>query len=314
MNEQEKIMQRWREEAITSIPRQLNSLEVDFIKNMPGTPTFSSRVIFKMITDTRRIIVTFGDKVKALEFVRDFVPEKFLPEQYFVAESANEMRDHSLPREFVIKTSHGSGGLIVVSEEADPNARIPDPGIDSDWARLSIHPDNFELEKAIVLLDRWLHLKFRQEEGSIREWCYAEITPRLRVEKLYRGKYLIPEQINVYFFHGKLGSVIFHERTQDTRYPINHRFLAHEENYARILTKMSKETWEELMQCCEQMAQFTDMVRIDWLITNEGPIFSELTNYPGAGYIVFFGTSSRTGLEEELEYCRLWDSVNPVNH
>ena len=305
----DSVLERWQKEATTSIPRQLNSVEVEYIKNLPYEMPYWTRVVTKMITDTREIIVTYADKVKALEFAGDFVPQRYLPEQYLITETASDLRGLVLPREFVIKASHGSGGMIAVSEDANPADRVPDPGPDSDWARLSIHPDTFDLERAITLFDRWLTLKYRQADNTIREWCYTEIPPRIRVEKLYKGKYLIPTQVNIYYFKGVLGSIIYFERDADDNYPINLRFLSSETDYARISAGISQSVWTEIIESGKQMSQFTDMVRIDWMITDEGPIFSELTNYPSGGYIRFMGTSSRTGDDEHEEYCRMWDGL-----
>ncbi len=305
----DSVLERWQKEATTSVPRQLNSVEVEYIKNLPYEMPYWTRVVTKMITDTREIIVTYADKVKALEFAGDFVPKGYLPEQYLITETASDLRGLVLPREFVIKASHGSGGMIAVSEDANPADRVPDPGPDSDWARLSIHPDTFDLERAITLFDRWLTLKYRQSDNTIREWCYTEIPPRIRVEKLYKGKYLIPTQVNIYYFKGVLGSIIYFERDADDNYPINLRFLSHETDYARISAGISQSVWAEIIESGKQMSQFTDMVRIDWMITDEGPIFSELTNYPSGGYIVFLGNSSRTGDDEHDEYCRMWDGL-----
>ena len=309
MNEDGSSTERWRTEAENFIPRKLNLREVEFIKKLSPNPNFQKRVTAKMILDTRELVVTFADKVKSLEFVREFVPHRYLPEQYFVAQFADELKDFPIPREFVIKTSHGSGGLIVVSEEADPNSVIPEPGVKSDWARIAISPENFDLEKAIPLLNRWLAIQYRQEENTIREWCYSEIPPRLRAEKYYKSKYLIPEQMNIFFLGGEPFSYNFREPLIDNHKTFDYRFMAGEENSARICTRLSRHIWEEIIESSRKMSQFTDMVRIDWMITNEGPIFSELTNYPAAGNIVFAGTSSRSAQEERAEYDRLWNEL-----
>jgi TupA-like ATPgrasp len=70
--------------------------------------TFTDKVRYKMLHDRRQLLVQWGDKVAAREYVAARVGEDLLPKFYLVTGDAASVRSDALPREFVLKPSHGA--------------------------------------------------------------------------------------------------------------------------------------------------------------------------------------------------------------
>jgi hypothetical protein len=110
--------------------------------------TFHKKIRYKMAYDRRPILTTFADKVAARDYVAEKVGRKYLTNVYAVLDEVDlgVFNPKILPRNFVIKANHGSGGVIIVSDREDESKNLPNEGeIKSiGWTRLSIHPDKLD--------------------------------------------------------------------------------------------------------------------------------------------------------------------------
>src|SRR5437867_114146 len=85
--------------------------------------TFNEKVRWRMLKDRRPILTTFADKVAVREVVARLAGSEYLTECLAVVADARELDRTRLPREFVVKASHASGGVWIVSDGA------PDQGV-----------------------------------------------------------------------------------------------------------------------------------------------------------------------------------------
>ena len=63
-----------------------------------------------------------------------------LTKAYAITEDPGTIDWSTVPRNYVCKATHGSGGVIVVNDHADPDARLP-TGEDGGWRPLQSCPN-----------------------------------------------------------------------------------------------------------------------------------------------------------------------------
>ena len=66
-----------------------------------------------------------SEKVSSLQYVRSIIPEITFAHRYYETQDLSAINWESLPRNFVIKASHGSGGVVIVHDGAPKENRLP---------------------------------------------------------------------------------------------------------------------------------------------------------------------------------------------
>ena len=103
------------------------------------------------------LMVMCADKWAVREFVKDRIGEEYLAECIGVYDDVEKIPFETLPRQFVLKATHGSGWNIICPDKAK-----------IDW--------NLAKKK----MRKWLNSDFSQVG---REWQYHEIKPQIICEK-----------------------------------------------------------------------------------------------------------------------------------
>ena len=103
------------------------------------------------------LMVTCADKWAVREFVKERIGEKYLAECLGVYDDVEKIPFETLPRQFVLKATHGSGWNIICPDKAK-----------IDW--------NLAKKK----MRKWLNSDFSKNG---REWQYRQIKPQIICEK-----------------------------------------------------------------------------------------------------------------------------------
>ena len=103
------------------------------------------------------LMVTCADKWAVREFVKERIGEKYLAECVGVYDDVEKIPFEDLPRQFVLKATHGSGWNIICPDK-----------LKIDW--------NLAMKK----MRKWLKSDFSKNG---REWQYHEIKPQIICEK-----------------------------------------------------------------------------------------------------------------------------------
>jgi hypothetical protein len=251
---------------------------------LPPT-TFNERVRHRMATDRRMILATFADKVAVRQYVSAKVGEHVLTQVYAVTDAPQTLVPSDLPREFVLKASHGSGGMVFVGDHAPRGTPLPQPPVGWEW--LHVHPDNLDWDRLIALSRHWLGLRFE----PYREWAYSKAKPRILIEELLVSDWRTPVEYKFYTFHGKVELVSvpvdrFGEPWSGLYSPrwekLDARFDLPEGPLVPRPTKL-----DEMIAIAERLADRIDFVRVDLYNIGERVVFGELTVYPNAGLAKF---------------------------
>jgi hypothetical protein len=103
------------------------------------------------------LMVTCADKWAVREFVKERIGEEYLAESIGVYDDVEKIPFETLPRQFVLKATHGSGWNIICPDKAK-----------IDW--------NLAKKK----MRKWLNSDFSKNG---REWQYRQIKPQIICEK-----------------------------------------------------------------------------------------------------------------------------------
>jgi hypothetical protein len=264
--------------------------------------TFSEKVKYKMLRDRRDLVVTFADKAAVRDYVASAIGDQYLPALHALVDDSNDLLTCALPTDYVVKPTHGSGAVIVVSGRADPRRALPQ--IEACWAYTHIHSDRVDRRRLAAITRYWLEQLYGQ--GPNREWAYGRVPRRIIVEELLTGPHGgVADDYKLFVFHGRCQFIQvdtgrFGVRTQDfyrrpwDRLPLSGGLPAADRPQpppARL---------NEMVALAERLAQPTDFLRVDLYLVEERIIVGELTSYPAGGNSPFYPASF------DAEFGRFW--------
>jgi hypothetical protein len=264
--------------------------------------TFTDKVRYKMLRDRRQLVVTFADKAAVRDYVAARVGSAALPGLVAVVADPADLRQVELPGCYVMKPTHGSGAVVVVSPNAPVDARLPGPG--NRWAYSHVRPEAVDVEGLAEVATEWSEHLYGQ--GPNKEWAYGQVPRQTIIEELLIGADGgIPEDYKIFVFHQQARFVQvdvgrFGHRTQDF-YTTDweHLPLSGGPEWASP-PQPRPEKLDEMLAMAEQLGAGTDFVRVDLYALPDRIVFGELTSYPGGGDNPFYPQSFN------LEFGRTW--------
>lgn len=249
--------------------------------------TFGEKLRYKIARDRRGFLARTADKVAVRDYVASKVGEEILPLSYGNVSNAEELLKLDLPRNYVVKASHGSGGVVLVWEGADREAPAPLPR--SGWGRVAVHPDHVRIQDLIPTCQEWLCQAYGDPLG---EWFYAEIPPRIFVEELLvdqQGN--LPPDYKLMVFHGicqwvQVDSSRFSEHRRDLFLPDWTHLPVDFKHPRADLPPGAPPNLARMLELAGRLGEDTDFVRVDFYDLGDRIVLGELTHTPEAGGIV----------------------------
>lgn len=249
-----------------------------------------------MLRDHRPLLVTFSDKAAVRAYIGAAVGEQYLPALHAQLDDPRDLVDVQLPDAFVLKPTHGSGAVVVVSPAAPAEARLPDRG--GAWTYTHVRPRAADRAHLARVGAEWLEQLYGQ--GPNREWAYGLVPRRLIVEELLAGPGgEIPDDYKLFVFNQRCRYVQvdggrFGRRTQD--------FFATDWEH---LSMSGGPPWadppppvpdrlDEMITLAERLGADTDFVRVDLYVLPDRVVVGELTSYPAGGHSPFYPASFNT--------------------
>jgi hypothetical protein len=191
-----------------------------------------------------------------------------------------------LPDEYVVKASHGSGGTVVVWDGDSSKGQdwvYP-------WIRTAYRASDDPRKQVAADLQECMDHDYGWD---MLEWGYTGVPRHLVVDVLYRGPDGgLPVDLRCYVFHGRVECMeVASDRQQDgIRYASLHD---RDWDVLPIQTRLQHQTHPRpadlgaVIEAAEALGADEDFVRVDLLLTSEGPKFGEVTPYSHAGSVGF---------------------------
>lgn len=232
-------------------------------------------VIFRMkIIDRNPIKIKCCDKVAVREHIKDKLSDHYLPDLYWSSNNITSDAWERLPKNFVLKTNHNSGCVIVVKDKSKMN-------FDSIKKQVS----------------KSLNQQYGEIEG---EWPYRYVFPQVFAEELLLANASLPADYKLHCYKGMVKWIQYiSEREKCAKELI----ISRDGNLIEqsLSPDMKKgggfsipSNWVEMIQVAEKLAVDFDYVRIDMYSVNDKIYFGEITFSPLAG-LYQLNTSNKFG-------------------
>ena len=130
--------------------------------NIDNPVSFNEKLQWLKLNDRKPIYTMFVDKYEVKKYVARTIGKEYIIPTYGVWEHFDDIDFDSLPRQFVLKCTHDSGGIIIVRNKQD-----------------------FNRKAAKRKIERCLRKNFYYVG---REWPYKNVKPRIIAEKYMEEK------------------------------------------------------------------------------------------------------------------------------
>lgn len=150
-------------------------LKLGYKLELKNPQTYNEKLQWLKLYYRRSIMTKMVDKFEAKKFIEERVGRQYVVKNFGVWNSFNEIDFNNLPNNFVLKTTHDQGGVIICKDKS-----------------------TFDYKSAQIKLNK--HLSKRHFYLT-REWPYKNVTPRILAEE-YLDSNSIFKDYKFYCFHG----------------------------------------------------------------------------------------------------------------
>lgn len=233
--------------------------------NLDKPQTFSDKIQWLKLHDRCEDYVQMVDKLQAKEYVKKVLhSDKYIIPTLGVWNSFDEIDFNKLPNQFVLKTNHDSGGVVICRNKT-----------------------SFDRKKAQNILNKSLK---RNYYFIAREWAYKKVAPKIFAESyLENGEeglhdYKIwcfdGKPMYIQYITGRIGKETY-EAFYDTEWKKQdfyfHNKLLEDEVQRPVHLK-------ELLWGAERLSAGHKFLRVDFYVLESGEIkFGECTFFPMGG-------------------------------
>lgn len=234
--------------------------------NLRNPQTFNEKLQWLKLYDRKPEYTTMVDKVEAKKWVADKIGEQYIIPTLGVWDRAEDIDFDSLPDQFVLKTNHDSGAVIICKDKSKLNIdevrRKLDKSLQTDYYKLG------------------------------REWPYKNVKRRILAEKFmvdesgyelkdykifcFDGK---PEFIQVDF--DRFASSGHKRNLYSPSWDLLDFEYGYPSDHGHVIDK--PENLDEILSLASTLSQGHPFLRVDFYTINSDSKFGETTFYPECG-------------------------------
>ena len=251
--------------------------------DLENPKTFSEKLQWLKVNYRNPIQTVMVDKHEAKHFIAERVGNQYIIPTLAVWDSVEDIDIDALPNQFVLKSTHDSGGIVICKDKS-----------------------SFDFEAAKAKLSASLK---RDYSKIAREWPYQNVLRRIIAEE-YISELGNDDLLDykMYSFHGepKL-TVVCSDRFSKTGtrmnfYDINWEPMGiHFGHYPPLPLEFPKPaTYEEMKRLTAELSKDCPFLRVDFYEIKGRLFIGELTFFPGAGLEKFRPMSKDYELGEWL--------------
>ena len=229
--------------------------------------TFNEKLNWLKLHDRKPIYTTMVDKYEAKSFIADRVGEKYVIPTLGVWERFEDINFEELPDQFVLKTTHDSGGVVVCKDKR-----------------------SFDTEKAKKIIKKSLKRKYYY---LFREWPYKDVKPRIIAEKYLHDDVLYDLRDYKFFTFDGVAKALYitTNREVDRRTDFFDMDFKHldirDDDLNAIKPPQRPKRFEEMRDIAERISKGIPQLRVDFYEVNGEAYVGELTLFYSAGFVPF---------------------------
>jgi TupA-like ATPgrasp len=163
---------------------------------------FNLKVRYKALNDRTELTGIFCDRIRSREYVSQLGFDRILPRAYQIGNNVSQIAWESFPREFVFKVSHGSGGIIIVTDDAK-RGKFP-RAVRNKWRSIITHPNDLDLKEASTWIINWLNLDYTFLPLRDNLFGYSVHPHQFIVEEYLRPESSELIDFEFFCYHGKV--------------------------------------------------------------------------------------------------------------
>ena len=236
--------------------------------NLKNPKTYNEKLNWLKLNDKREIYTKMVDKYEVKKYVADIIGEEYIIQTIEVYDKFDDIDFGKLPKQFVIKCTHDSEGLVICK----------------DKNKLDIKEARKKINKA-----------FKRNFYYIgREWPYKNIKPRIIIEKYMEDeKNQELRDYKFFCFNGEPKAMfIASERgigeTKFDYYDLEFNHLDIIQHYPNSQKKIEKPiNFDKMIELAKTLSQGLHHLRVDFYEVNGKLYFGELTFYHFSGFQPF---------------------------
>jgi hypothetical protein len=265
------------------------ALAIKSLEKATNLETLEGKIKHKMAFDRNPLMTIAADKVAVRDYVIEKIGAEYLPDLLAIFETPEELIDFDFPPEFALKSNHGSGAMILVTEFAPKESRLPKKIFSPNWVQYFIKPEEFDKLKAVTLCRQWMSQNYYYRVGKHPEWAYKNIPPKILVEKLMLdSEGQLPKDYKFFVIGGEVEFIQVDSQRFDGHkrdlYNPDWNLIDGSNVYPRSGLLFDRpEELNKMLELARKLASGFDFIRVDLYLTAKGIKFGELTNYPGGG-------------------------------
>lgn len=244
-------------------------LKTGYKLNLDQPKTYNEKLQWLKINYKIPIMTKMVDKFLAKNFAANIIGSEYIVKSYGVWKKFEDIDFDKLPKQFVLKTTHDQGGVVLVSDKK-----------------------NFDKKSAEKKIKK--HLKFKHFYLT-REWPYKNVEPRIMAEAL-----LVDREIGdlydykFYCFHGEPKIMyLAHGRQKDICYldfydmDFNKLDISRPGYFQSSKNFKIPENWELMKELAKKLSLGFPHLRVDFYNINGKVYLGELTFFQGGGLMPF---------------------------
>lgn len=235
--------------------------------DLKNPKTFNEKLQWMKMHDRDPGFADMVDKHAVKQIVSERIGEEYVVPEYGVWNDYDEIDFDVLPNQFVLKTTHDCGGIVICKDKK-----------------------TFDYAKAKAFLKKHQKQNYFYEG---REWPYKNVQPRILAEAFIGELENCLVVYKVLCFHGqpKIIQVIQDDKTKAESidyFDADWNLLDFRQNYPNSYKHMPRpENLKKMLELSGILAQERPFLRVDWYVVGDHLKFSEFTFYSDAGWAAF---------------------------
>ncbi len=243
--------------------------EIGYKLNLKNPKTFNEKLQWVKLHDRDPIMTKMVDKYEAKQYVADKIGEEYIIPTLGVWDSFNNIDFEKLPNQFVLKTTHDSGGVVIVKDKS-----------------------NLDIKEAREIVVKSMKYDFYQK---FKEWPYKNVTRRVIAEKYMEDESGELRDYKFFCFNGKVKALYIatdrFKKEEDTKFDFfdeNFNHLPFTNGYPNATRPIKRPgSFEKMKELSEVLSKDLRHLRVDLYEINGNIYFGELTFTHLSGLIPF---------------------------